>query len=236
LVEGFLCVGLRRFDEVGVALRPLVVGMNTMDKKRRKKPWDRDFFPDAKRRDLARLRSSSNINVEIAHRGRSLLRYKTRLSRVSGTNIVVDLCPRGIGGSRGPWLTKKSWCIGAMLYPDVKIDVVSEVDFISVEVKVLLDGIVGKWVFVPDGNDLPDIGWKGDFTSFIDQSGRTLGVTLEVWPVLRLPNSLETPRGKVSYSFEAVKGGEISVQTAHLKGGVEDFTEIGGPHYLISTP
>jgi len=216
LVEGFLCVSLGGFGGFDLALRPLVVGMNTMDKIRRKKPWDRDFFPDANRRDLARLRSSSNINEEIAHRGRSLLRYKTRLSRVSGPNIVVDLCTRGIGGSRGPWLTEKSWCIGAMLYPNVKIDVVSEVNVITIEVKVLLDGIVGKGVFVPDGNDLPDIGWKGDFAAFIDQSGRTLGVPLEVWPVLRLPNSLKTPRGEVSDSFEAVKGSEVSVQTAHL--------------------
>jgi len=235
LVNGFVerlgCVRFRRTGLFHLALRTEIVSVASVDEIGPEDSGDLNHLPHSDRRDLARLRIFSSVFIEISDAWRAFLGHKTSLNGVGGTSIVVTLGTLGVSGGRFPVGSEKFWGIDTIFDPNDGIGVVNEVDIAIVQREVLLDCRPRKGVFVPNGQNLACKAlWKRYFTPSIGQYAVALGVSPVVRPVLGLPDGLEPPRSEVPYSIEPVGGGQVPVQTAHLKGGVQDFAEGDGTH------
>jgi len=223
-----------RFCDTGflhLALRTEIVSVASVDEVGPEESRDLNQLPHSDRRDLARLSSFSSVFIEISDARRTFFRHKTSLNGVGGTSIVVALGTFGVGGGRFPVSAEEFWGIDTIFHPNDGIGVVDEVNIAIVQREVFLDCRPCKGVFVPNGQNLAcKAYWERNFTPSIGQHAVAFDVSPVVWPVLRLPDGLEPPRGEVPHSVEPVSGGQIPVQTAHLECGVQNFTERDGTH------
>jgi hypothetical protein len=214
-----------------LALRTEIVSVASVDEVGPEDSRDLNQLPHSDRRDLARLSSFSSVFIEISDTWRAFFRHKTSLNGVGGTSIVVALGTLGVSGGKFPVSSEKFWSIQSILNPYGRVCVVYEVDFAPIEGKVLFDGSPSERVLVPNGKHLARKAyWKGYFTPSLGQSAFALDVPPLVWPVLRLPDGLKTPRSEIPDSIEPVCGSQVPIQTAKLQCRVQDFTERDGTH------